>query len=193
MVLDISVKAKLDFLDRIYKIEDDGIREFVKNAVEDAPDPFWTVSASPSQNHHPPEDKIIGGLIIHTVKAAEVAEELFRFFGVFDSIDRDIVRAAILLHDMYKMGNPWKVDGSTHREHGLICAEEIEQYKLEPYLKRKIQRCIEYHMSRWNYPTSSLIASYNPDNLELIVQLSDYIASRNNISFYPSLSIIGDE
>ena len=177
-----------NYLSRIDMIKDDDIRQFVENALDDAPNEYWTAIGSVSRRNHPPEDNIECGLIIHVTKAMEVAEELFRFFGVNDTIDQDIVRSAVMLHDLYKQGLEWS--DSTDREHGLICAEVLEKYELDAYIKRKIQKCIGAHMSRWSYPFSSLMAGYNPDKLVLIVQLSDYIASRNNISFYPSKYVV---
>lgn len=181
-------QAMQDYLDRLDTIIDDDIRAFVKEALDDASDEFWTAQGSVSGINHPPEDNIVCGLLVHVTKAMEVAEELFRFFGVDDEVDRDIVRAAVMIHDTWKQGSPW--GNSTHREHGLICAEMIEKYTLDPYIKRKIQKCISSHMSRWAWPFSALASFIIPDKLQMVVALADYMASRNNVSFYPGRSII---
>lgn len=176
-----------DYLECVESINDSDIRFFVQEALDDAPNEFWETVASVSRRNHPPEDNLPRGLLIHTIKALEVAEELFRFFGVFDETERDIIRASVLLHDLYKQGHPW--GKFTDREHGKICANILNKYTLNSYIKRKIQLCIETHMSRWAYPMESLKAFIIPDKLQMITALSDYIASRNNISFYPGISI----
>ena len=181
-----------DFFDKVDTIKNDDIREFVSVALEHGPFEFWDARSSSSGNNHPPENNLKSGLLVHIIKALEVAEELFRFFGIEEgSIDEDIVRAAILLHDLYKQGNPWT---SVHcKEHGKLCANILMQYRLERPIKEKILKCIETHMSRWTEPIDSLAKFSMADNLQVIVALSDYFSSRNGISFYPKMSILGDE
>jgi 23S rRNA maturation-related 3'-5' exoribonuclease YhaM len=186
----LSERARIDYMERVNTIVDEDIKKFVTEALEGAPDEFWTASASASGLNHPPEDRIEGGLLIHTIKALEVAESLFRFFGVEDETDRDIVRAALLLHDMYKQGFPWT--DATNSEHGQICAMIVGEYALDnDYIKRRIQLCISTHMSRWAYPMESFKNFVIPDKLQIVTALSDYIASRNEISFYPNWSVLG--
>ncbi len=182
------MNIKSDFIEKVDSIRNDNIRVFVAEALDDAPLQFWKARSSSTGKNHPPENNIKGGLLVHIIKALTVAEELFRFFNVdLESIDADIVRAAILLHDLYKQGNPWSI---VHcKEHGKICADILEQYNLDEYIKGKIQKCIRAHMSRWTYPIEALKESIYPDNLVTIVSLSDYISSRNAISFFPSIPI----
>lgn len=177
-----------DFTEIIRTIENADIQKFVNDVLEDASSEFWHAVSSVSLKNHPPEDNIEDiGLLIHTIKAFAVAETLFRFFGVVDITDQDIVRAALILHDICKQGNPWGIE--TDREHGRICADFIEKYELNDYIKKRIQSCIRTHMSRWAYPMDSFKEFIFPDKLQTIVALSDYIASRNEISFYPNIPV----
>jgi hypothetical protein len=182
-------RIKFDFLDKIDTIVDDDIRNFVADALDNGPKEFWKAKSSSSGNNHAPENNIEGGLLVHIIKALEIAEGLFRFFGIDDSVDEDIVRASILLHDLYKQGNPW--GEGYFREHGRTCADVLAQYTLNEYIKGRIMRCVGSHMSRWTYPMENLKQFIIPDNLQIIVALSDYMSSRNEISFYPNISILG--
>lgn len=190
----VKGKIEADFMDMINTIRDDDIRCFVNDALEGAPQEFWDARSSTSGNNHPPENNLVNcGLMVHIIKAMAVAETLFNFFGIeASSIDADIVRASILVHDLYKQGNPW-ADGHC-KEHGRICADILEQYTLEnEYAKKKIKQCVATHMSRWTYPMEDLKDFFYPDRVQLIVALSDYHSSRNEISFYPYICVLGDE
>lgn len=181
-----------DFFARVDRIKNDEIRDFTNEVLESGPDGFWYAVSSTSGRNHPPENNLSTmGLLIHVIKAVDVAEELFRFFGVDDEIDQDIIRSSVLLHDLFKQGNPWT--DKHEKEHGLICAKYLEDFELDEYIKRKIQKNIESHMSSWSYPISSLKKFIIPDNLQMIVALADYFSSRNQISFYSGLSILGDK
>jgi len=192
---DDFVKSKIvtDFMEQINTIKDDDIRNFVNDALEDAPDEFWDAKSSSSGNNHPKENNLKHGLLVHIIKALAVAETLFRFFGIKENgIEADIVRASMLLHDLYKGGNPW-IDGYC-REHGRICADVLKQYTLKnEYVKEKILQCVATHMSRWTFPMEDLKDFFYADRVQLIVALSDYYSSRNEISFYPYISVLGDK
>lgn len=178
-----------ELYDCVGKIIDDDIRKFTREILKDAPLQFWAAPSSSSGKKHPPEDNIYQGLVVHTIKAFYVARNLFKYFGVYDQTERDIIMSSIILHDIYKNGNPWS--DKTDREHGKICADKMYEYnKLDRYIRSKIQQCVRTHMSRWAYPIDSLKEGFMPDKMQMIVSLSDYIASRNDISFYPGTSIL---
>ena len=182
-------------LDDLFKLVDSienlDIRRFVYKGFNMISDEFWMVPTSSSGKHHPPESNITPmGLLVHNIKAATIAKGLFEFFGVVDKDEKDIVIAAILLHDSYKGGwsNDWE---GMIPEHGYIAASYLAGIELEPeYYKRKLLSCIETHMSRWARPFSSVTNFLFPDKLNLIVALSDMIGSRRDISFYPGISVL---
>ena len=79
-----------------------------KNAVtkfleEVVPDYFWHVPASSTGKYHPNFAQGEGGLVRHTKAAMCVAEELLRL-EEFMYANRDIVYAAIIIHDCFKYG-----------------------------------------------------------------------------------------
>lgn len=186
-------KVLEDFFKCADRVEDADIRRFVYEALNEVPEEFWTAPASSSKKHHPPESNIEPlGLITHIVKASAVAEGLFSFYGVTDPVDKDIIRAALVLHDGFKGGpGAWK---GTFEEHAFYAVKSFEHIELDDeYIKRKILSAIETHMSRWGRPFSVVTDFILPDKLNLIVALSDMIASRKDISFYPGISVLDED
>ena len=185
-------KVLEDFFKLVKNIKHPGIRRFVYEGLEMLPGDFWTNPTSSSKRYHPPESNITPfGLLVHNVKATAIAEGLFSFFGVDDSIDKDIIRGAIILHDGFKGGfGEWK---GLVAEHGYYAVSMYKDLELDEYIKRKMMKAIETHMSRFARPFSSVAKFIMPEKLQLIVALSDYIASRKDISFYPKVSIMDKE
>lgn len=180
-----------DYFKFVESIESADIKKFVYEGFNMISEDFWMVPTSSSGRYHPPESNITPmGLMVHNVKSCTIAKGLFSFFGVTEQVEKDIIIAAILLHDSYKGGwsNDW--DGMIP-EHGYIAASYLAKIELEPeYIKKKILSCIETHMSRWARPFASVTKFVFPDRLNLIVALSDMIASRRDISFYPGISVL---
>ena len=182
-----------DFFKRIEKIKTTEIRKFVYEALGKVSDDFWSAPTSSSGRYHPPESNIKpAGLLAHIVKALEIADGLFSYFGVTNQIDKDIVNAALLLHDCYK-GGPTKKWESMDPAHGQIATQFFKDIELDEYIKSKILLCIRTHMNRFSRPFSSIMEFIMPDKLQMIVSQSDFIASRKKISFYPGLKIVEDE
>jgi hypothetical protein len=179
-----------DFFKWTEKIENPDIKRFVYEGFNMISEDFWMKPSSSSGRHHPPESNLTPmGVLAHTVKAVTIAEGLYPFFGIDDKLDKDIVRASLLLHDSYKGG--WAAWEGTIPEHGYIAASYLADIELEPeYIKKKLLDCIETHMSRWARPFSSVTKFVFPDRLNLVVALADMIASRRDISFYPGISVL---
>lgn len=181
-----------DFFKLVKNIKHPGIRRFVYEGLEMLPGDFWTNPTSSSKRYHPPESNITPfGILVHNVKATAIAEGLFSFFGVDDSIDKDIIRGAIILHDGFK-GGFGKWEGLV-AEHGYYAVSMYKDLELDEYIKRKMMKAIETHMSRWGRPFSSVMKFMMPEKLQFIVALSDFQASRKDISFYPGVSILDEE
>jgi HD superfamily phosphodiesterase len=113
---------------------------------------------------------------------------LSRFYNISD-IDRDIVVAGAILHDIQKHGIPWAQ--STHHEHALIAYKWLDQFELKEH-KNEIRNCVRYHMGQWSAPRKEVKRATSPKLNELIVQLADYLSSRKGISFLPGIDI-GEE
>ena len=182
-------KVVLDFWACVDRIKDEEIKELTNAMLEEAPESFWIAKGSNSGRNHPPENNLGNfGLLVHIVKAVQIAEDSFRFFEITDPYEEDMIRAAIIMHDLYKYG-----DNGFDFEHGLKCAEKIDTIysEIHPYILGKIKEWIETHMSRWTHPLESMKKFIFQDKGQLIVALADYYSSRNQISFYPGLSILG--
>ena len=179
-----------DYFDLVESIENPDIKRFVYEGFNMISEDFWMVPTSSSGKHHPPESNITPmGLMVHCVKACTIAKVLMPFFGVWEQVDRDIIIGAILLHDSYKGG--WEEAWNEMiPEHGYIAASYLADIELEPeYFKRKLLKAIETHMSRWARPFKSVTDFLFPEKTQLIVALSDMIASGRQISFYPGIDV----
>jgi hypothetical protein len=77
MRLDHSEVIK-DFFKRIEKIKTIEIRKFVYEALGKVSGDFWSAPTSSSGRYHPPESNIQPtGLLVHIIKALEIADGLF--------------------------------------------------------------------------------------------------------------------
>jgi len=183
-----------DFFGLIDSIETPSIKKFVYEGFNMISDEFWMVPTSSSGRFHPPESNITPmGLMVHCVKACYYAKGVFNFFGVDEQIDKDIVIGAILLHDSYKGGwtEAW---GSMIPEHGYIAASYLAELELEPgYVKRKLLKAIETHMSRYARPFSSVTRFLFPEMTQFLVALSDMTVSLPKMSWYPGISVLDVE
>jgi len=149
-----------------------------------APDDFYIAPAS-STGKHPPECSLgEGGLVRHVKLACWWAECFIDCFAL-DSSDADCVRAAILLHDLYKIK---KFPDLTHEQilarHGVILAHDIvadclsrPEQIIGDYLDM-IVRAIAGHMGKWTTPASAVPQLVLSDLVPLVVHLADYVASK---------------
>jgi 23S rRNA maturation-related 3'-5' exoribonuclease YhaM len=181
-----------NFDDIVSLISSPKINKFIKKALKAAPKEFWTAPASSGGKYHPQENRTSpGGLIIHTRKMVQIAIDLLRFFDSQNSLTRDIVIAAIILHDSKKSGHPW--GRHTRRDHAHIGADWILRdvctatERADPDIL-EISRLVRAHMGIWNYPepTPAIVIGKYLDRrslMSLIVQLADYWSSRKWCSF----------
>jgi len=169
----------------VKRIKSKNVQDYVLSAFNSSSPKFWEAPASSTGKYHPPEDLGNGGLVRHVIKAVYVAEELFRFYDNFlEQKDKDVVIASVLLHDIKKNGVRW--GKHTDYQHGLIAYHWLDRFSLEYSLKKDIRNCVRYHMGRWVQPESELEMAISPSINEHIVQISDFISSRREISFMPS-------
>ncbi|MEA1899027.1 MAG: hypothetical protein U9N53_15320, partial [Bacteroidota bacterium] len=105
-----------NFGDIVDLIKSKKIRDFVEGALSQAPREFWIAPASSTGKHHPPENNVKGGLVVHTRKGIRVILNLFRLYGIEDQLLKDKMIAGFILHDIGKGGDPW--EDRTDPEHG---------------------------------------------------------------------------
>jgi 23S rRNA maturation-related 3'-5' exoribonuclease YhaM len=166
------------------------IREFVEKALNKLPDYFFTMAASTSGRFHPKFSLGEGGLVRHTQAAVRIAVDLTSLEMMkYTDIEKDIIIAALILHDGMKCGE----NGTgTVLLHPTIMAAFIDENSelstmLESEILDKIKGCISSHMGEWAYDYKDKFKKNQllpkPKNkLESIVHLSDYLSSRKYLS-----------
>lgn len=167
----------------------------IRNAVKDfldtkVPDYFWIVQASQSGKHHPKFSSQIGGLVRHTVVAANYAvnlynsEVVYSLFKPFSREDLSFALAAILLHDTFKLG--YKDNGCTVYSHGSIAADEFYSFATKETTIEKqdieiICNAISSHMGRWGRSQPEL-------NIDKYVSLCDYLSAQKEMERFYDMS-----
>ncbi|MEM4271501.1 MAG: HD domain-containing protein [Candidatus Pacearchaeota archaeon] len=171
---------------QIEKIKDEEIKQFVCSGLSNAPHEFWICPASSSGKYHPCENLGLSGLIRHTIKCVAVSEEFCDFMN-FSEIDRDIVIAASILHDIKKGGEPW--GEHTHPEHPRIAADYLAKFELREPEKTEIINCVRYHYGNCTRTECDKTRAKNLKPNEMAVHLADVIASRPEISWLPTYKV----
>jgi len=161
-------------------IQNKEIKDFTKKTLQNASDYFFIAMASSTGKYHPQCTCKKGGLIIHVKRVVYIVNRLCEGWGIFN-LDRDIVLAATILHDIAKTpSNDPKytyADFENHPINACLCyAKEI----LSIELIQKIDNCIRYHMGRWT-PASIKKEIKDYTLLELVVYTADYIAATKDL------------
>ena len=175
--------------DQAKRIKDPDIRKFTTTALDNAPAEFWIAPCSSTGKHHPPEDNVDGGSVIHTLKCLALVPQLAELRSLSE-VNTDIAFSATTLHDIKKNGEPW--GNRTDYTHGLIAYRWLAQFPLKEPEKEAIRDCVRYHMAKWVEPESEVIRATHPTKTEEVVQLVDYVCSRDDISFLPGIKLPED-
>lgn len=171
---------------QIKEIKNKDVQDFVRAALDNAPEGFWHSPCSGTGRYHPPENQGEAGIIRHLIKCVVTAKDLCRYFDLPEK-DKDIVLAAIFLHDIKKNGEPWKQ--STDMYHGKIAADFLDRFQLKEPEKTQIKNCVRYHMGRFTGSKEDIERASNPDKREFIVQLTDLFCSRKYASWLPGHNV----
>jgi hypothetical protein len=168
-------------------IESEIVRDIVKQGISLLPDFFFSLPASSSGKYHPNYALGDGGLYRHVQAAVIIAEELFRMEEYdFSPIEKDEIRAALILHDGMKQGR--ERNGHTLFEHPRLMAlelrhsVELQDDSWSPIFNN-ILDSIESHMGQWNTDKYS----GKPElprpitKMQKFVHLCDYLASRKQL------------
>ena len=180
--------AERFFKEELDQFENEDIREFCEELLETGPDYFWQISASSTNKYHP--DYTIGfmGLAKHVKGATRFLNHMLSIDCIknqFTSRERDLLRTAIMNHDDEKLGR----NGSQYTlfKHPLLIAERIRDYKGYDWLPDDeldyIASACESHMGQWNTDKRSKDVLPLPETkAQMIVHLSDYLASRKDLT-----------
>lgn len=168
------------------RIDNLEVRHVVTTFLEQVPEYFWHMPASTTGKYHPAYALGEGGVVRHTKAAFYIAEELF-VINDFSDYEKDIIRAAILLHDTFKKG--WPEQQYTVADHPVIAAKKLvecfaEGTREEIVVSRDIAWLIYTHMGQWNKrPDGTEFAPVPETKLQRFVAMCDYLASRKCIEF----------
>ncbi|WP_226041233.1 HD domain-containing protein [Natrinema sp. DC36] len=149
---------------------DSDLADEVVNVLTEAPNYFWTAPAA--SNHHQVEHQSRHGLWLHTKRVCTAFDGLYQSMvnqGFMSDEDVECGRAACIIHDILKYGEPpTSVDGTVNN-HDVIAAEWLEA---NFDLPDKVVDAVESHMGPWgkgDNPTT---------HLEQMVHIADMTASR---------------
>ena len=185
--------SKVYFEEELQMIKDDDIRVAVIEVLKNVKDEFYHAAASSSGKYHPEYALGDGGLYRHTRAAVKIANDILNlewFNKEFTDGDKDIILAALILHDTCKSGREWdnKYTMHTHPIQAGNLVEDILRDTEYRGIGEEIARCIRSHMGQWNEP--GRWNKYNdrtilpkPEELdEFVVHLCDYLASRKYLN-----------
>jgi 23S rRNA maturation-related 3'-5' exoribonuclease YhaM len=182
-------KVLLPLLEEIEFIKDENIKSFVRSILYRAKD-FWLMPASFSGKHHPPDERSVGGNVIHTQRVVRAAKILSESYSLSEE-DKDLVYAACLLHDITKgimiSENEGYVYDPMHPytvgHFVLMCQEEDKKYASESQsstlflseeVVQSILRLVRCHLGPWSPVPETAPITY----LDMIVHMADNIASK---------------
>lgn len=180
------MKTQLE--EEINMICDDEIKRLVRIVLNKAPDCFWTIPASSTGKYHPDYASGEGGLIRHTKAVVRIADHICSWTTRFSdecNQGRDIILAACILHDTYKVLEGEKYTNFNHPIHATkAIIEERFQFDEEfLHVICAISDAVSTHMGRWNtskrFDEKDLPLPHTPYGK--IVSLADYLASRKEI------------
>ena len=173
---------KSNFFEReIALIKSEDYRDFVRFFFNECVGEwFWKSGASSSGKYHPEFAKGEGGLVRHTRAVVMVCDELLRMssYAYMKDEYKDYAIMACLLHDTNKYGSANEEDKECYAQHGAIAAESVNNawrfffYEPAPDL---LKMAIRSHMGQWVEDKDDRPFT----NLDRLVHLSDYIASRS--------------
>ena len=175
------MKADKHFANELEMIMDSKIRNFVRLALENVPDKFWTMPASSGGKYHPTSSQGYGGLITHTREVVYIAKTIIesKMFNL-EKLDIDCIYASCILHDGWKYPNE---SFFTHKHHATIASNRLvelaekEGLIAETWLNPLVS-CVLAHNG---YFTKEYVGEHS--DIQKIVHLADFIASRKFLVF----------
>lgn len=178
------INKELVFAEELGLIKDDHIRDATKKVVCELPDYFFTTAASSTGKYHPKYALGDGGLVRHTKAAVKICSDLLSLDfnqNKFSPEERDLIIAALILHDGMKHG----LNGGqyTVADHPVVMADYIRENHSADFNEiqlRIITDIISSHMGQWNtdYKTGEEIMPKPTTELQYFVHMCDYLASR---------------
>ena len=168
------------------RINSENIRAYTRKALENLPDYFFTVAASSSGKYHPEYVTGEGGLVRHVMAAALIGSDLLSLqHRRFTRREKDIILAALILHDGVKHG--WADCGRTTFNHPAALVDLLTLVDHRAYMTdaefRLLCGCVASHMGQWNESKWTGAKLPKPRTaMQKFVHDCDYLASRRYIT-----------
>jgi hypothetical protein len=172
---------KIFIEEEIKKLYNPSLQDFLREAVNDFPDYFWTAPASLEKYHFPDERKK-GGLVLHVRRLVKVVNS-FVDLQELNMWERDVLIASAILHDSFARGIPPYTKGYSDPFHPIYPSERFpfngyaDRFKLDKKIYDEIMDCVVSHLGR--YSVNPIM--YSKKKLATIFQFADYVASRDFI------------
>lgn len=181
------MNKELDFIG----FENENMRDLAEVLYAEIPEYWHYVPASSTGKYHPTYALGDGGLKRHTFALLRILNYILGLEcmqEVFNSVERDALRVAGLVHDGWKSGTQEEYEHShyTKFDHPLIAANHVYEHKddglCDPETVVYISEAIKSHMGQWNTDSRSGIELPKPGtNAEILLHICDYLASRKDI------------
>ena len=169
--------------------ENEDIKEFAVELLNNLPEYIWHVGASSTGKHHPAYSLGEGGLMRHQMAVVRFLNfflELEQYGAGMTSRERDLMRTAALVHDGMKSGTQDDYNKSKYTKfnHPILMADVIRSTNgLNAAERDFIAHCIESHMGQWSFDKKTNIELPKPkDEYQKLVHLADYLASRKTLA-----------
>lgn len=168
-------------------IRDERVRNSLIHMINVLPDYFFEVAASSTGKYHPEYALGEGGLLRHSKAAMRIGYELLENPAIGDKytgIEKDLMLAALLIHDGLKLGNP--MEKYTRFDHPILMADLLEKEKdsLEINDQERIlmEDVIKTHMGVWTTDYNGNEVLEKPKTkYQNFVHMCDFLASRKCI------------
>jgi hypothetical protein len=163
------------FADIIRLLKSESLKEKTIEYLERVPEYFWLAPSSISGNHHPKDERLPGGLVLHSRRVALYA---IRGARALDT-KADPFIIASMTHDTLKYGSDDVPSGSLNQRHGIDAFELMENIRdglsvEDDKLWAHAGELVLYHMGRFGPRTCSSIYCYTFHLADMYASIDGY-------------------
>ncbi len=175
------------FKNELNYIKDSRVRNSLIHMISVLPDYFFEVAAASTGKYHPDYAQGEGGLLRHSKAAMRIGYELLENPAIGDKykpVEKDLMLAALLIHDGLKLGNPR--EKYTRFDHPILMADFVEKEKdnleINDEERQLMEDVIKTHMGVWTTDyNGNKILEKPKTKYQNFVHMCDFLASRKCI------------
>lgn len=175
------------FKNELNYIKDSRVKNSLIHMISVLPDYFFEVAAASTGKYHPDYAQGEGGLLRHSKAAMRIGYELLENPAIGDKykpVEKDLMLAALLIHDGLKLGNPR--EKYTRFDHPILMADFIEKEKdsleINDEERKLMEDVIKTHMGVWTTDYNGNEVLEKPKTkYQNFVHMCDFLASRKCI------------